>query len=215
MPKLTRGVVIAVEGIDGSGKSTLAKNLAATLTTLAYPVLLTKEPGGTSLGKQLRTIVQEYTEPIDFKAEFLLYAADRAQHWHELILPNKAQHKLIISDRMSDSSLVYQGYGRSLSIEHIRFINNWVMDNQKPDLTIYVKVDVETALTRFKARNEKLTRFEQEKKEFFERLKNGFDTLYREQTDVITIDGHQTIETITDHATAQVITWMKQHTLLI
>lgn len=215
MPKLTRGVVIAVEGIDGSGKSTLAKNLAATLTTVSYPVLLTKEPGATSLGKQIRTIVQEHKEPINFKAEFLLYAADRAQHWHELILPNKAHNKLIISDRMSDSSLVYQGYGRSLSIEYIQCINSWVMDNQKPDLTLYVKVDVETALTRIRVRNEKLTRFEQEKKEFFERLSNGFDTLYQQRTDVFIIDGHQPIETITNQATAQVVTWIKHNNLLI
>jgi dTMP kinase len=190
MHHLDKGILIAVEGIDGSGKSTLVNNLAQSLHTLHFPVIVTKEPGGTPLGKQLRTLLQERTAPIAPQAEFLLFAADRAQHFAHVIIPALEQKKLIISDRMADSSLVYQGYGRGLDIGIMRTINDWAMQGMRPDLTIYVRITPEIAYQRLIARKQALTAFEQEKREFFEKLVVGFDTLYKDRDDVVVLDGN-------------------------
>lgn len=211
MISLKKGILIAIEGIDGSGKSTLAKNLSNKLLSQKHDVLLTKEPGGTPLGQQLRTIVQEKKVSVCPKTEFLLFATDRAQHFSELIIPALEQKKIVISDRMSDSSLVYQGYGRGLDMQAIKTINTWVMSGIKPDLTIFVKIDAQIAMQRILARNAALTSFEKEKQDFIERLVIGFDTLYKDRTDVIILDGKQSIDTIATHALNAVEKWITQN----
>lgn len=215
MLKLKNGILIAIEGIDGSGKSTLAKNLFTLLQEKQYPVMLTKEPGGTALGQQLRSIVQEKKIPVCPQAEFLLFATDRAQHFHELIIPKLNTGALIISDRMSDSSLVYQGFGRGLDAQQIQAINAWAMHGKKPDITFYIKVTIQTASARIKARNEVLTSFEKEKQDFMHKLVEGFDTLYKNRNDVIIIDGNQTEEQVTTQALSALITWITQNKLIL
>src|SRR5438128_3339250 len=103
MHKLKKGILIAIEGIDGSGKSSLAKNLYQELLNQKYAVLLTKEPGGSPLGLQLRTIVQEKKVAVCAKAEFMLFATDRAQHLDQVIIHALDEGKIVISDRMTDS----------------------------------------------------------------------------------------------------------------
>jgi dTMP kinase len=213
MHTLKKGILIAIEGIDGSGKSSLAQNLYTRLQQEAYPAVLTKEPGATALGKQLRTLVQEKKVPICPQAEYLLFATDRAQHFHECIIPWLAQKKLIISDRMADSSLVYQGYGRGLDKEMITTINAWAMNNIKPDITIFVCVDATVAAQRIAQRNAALTSFEKEKNEFIQKLVHGFDQLYKNRNDVIMIDGALPMDTVTHTAYTALITWIQQHLL--
>ncbi len=210
MRTLQKGILIAIEGIDGSGKSSLAHYLFTSLQDQQYPVILTKEPGATALGKKLRAIVQEKNEPITAQAEFLLFAADRAQHFQETIIPALNQKKIIISDRMADSSLVYQGYGRGLDTVSINFINRWVMHDIKPDLTFYVRVSPSVAQDRLKARNIKLTAFEKEGITFMQKLIDGFDTLYHTRTDVIIIDGNQSFDAVTHYATQKLNEWLLQ-----
>jgi dTMP kinase len=194
MKQLNKGLFIAVEGIDGSGKSTLAKNLYNYLQTNGYETILTKEPGGTPLGLQLRAILQNKNVAVNTMAEFLLFASDRAQHFTDLIIPSLNAKKIIISDRCSDSSIAYQGYGRGLDTVMLENINNWAMQNIKPDLTLYVKVNVDIAMQRINKRNEELTDFE--KKEFLVRVDNGFDRMYQNRTDVIELDGNKIQEEI-------------------
>jgi dTMP kinase len=210
MHTLQKGILIAIEGIDGSGKSSLAKNLYQELLNQKYPVLLTKEPGATPFGQHLRALVQEKKVAICPKAEFLLFATDRAQHFHEVIIPHLAAHKIIISDRMADSSLVYQGYGRGLDIPMINTINSWVMNGITPDLTVYVKVLPDVASQRIMKRNAELTSFEKEKKDFIQTLVDGFDALYKDRKDVIIIDGNQTFQDVATQATNAVISWISQ-----
>jgi len=205
---IKQGILITLEGIDGSGKSTLAKNLFAGLQQKNMPVLLTKEPGGTSLGKQIRSMVQEKTMPICAKSEFLLFAADRAQHFQELIIPALQQKKIVISDRMADSSLVYQGFGRGLDVKIIQTVNDFAMDHLKPNLTFYVKVPVEVALERLKARNLELTSFEKEDISFMQRLHLGFETIFKNKNHVITLDGQESPDILAMQATAIVEQWM-------
>ena len=115
-----------------------------------YDVLLTKEPGATALGQHLRSLLQQRTSPICPQAEFLLFAADRAQHVTEVVLPALHSGKIVISDRMADSSRAYQEFGRGLESSWIKSINQWTMQGLEPDLTLYLKIDYATAFTRLK-----------------------------------------------------------------
>lgn len=215
MLKLQRGLLIALEGIDGSGKSTLARELATFFSSHEIAAVLTKEPGGTTLGKQLRATLHERTTPLNPKAEFLLFAADRAQHMAELVSPALEKKMVVISDRMSDSAIAYQGYGRNLDRGTIAAINAWAMNNKKPDLTIYVRVNLTTSMERIAARNEKLTSFEQEKKEFFQRVIEGYDTMYQQRDDVLIIDGNRDKELVVQQTLEELVPWLKQHHFLL
>jgi len=201
MTKLQHKLFIAIEGIDGSGKSTLAKNLLHFLQQAGYETILTKEPGGTPLGLQLRTILQTKNTPVNTKAEFLLFAADRAQHFADVIIPALNKKNIVISDRLNDSSIAYQGYGRGLETEILKQINNWAMNNIQPDLTIFVKVKIDTALNRIKARKEELTDFEKERN-FIEKVANGFEEIYKNRTDVVELDGNKTENAMLEDAIA-------------
>lgn len=185
---LTQGILIAIEGIDGSGKTTLAQSLHNMLKQEGFDTILTREPGDTALGKQIREIVQTQTMPISHKAEFLLFAADRAQHFSTVIIPALNNKNLIISDRLADSSLAYQGYGRGLDLATLKTINQWAMKETTPDMTIFIRVPVLTALERCKKRAS-LSAFEQEK--FLEKTAQGFETLYKncDPEKVIIVDG--------------------------
>ncbi len=182
-----KGKLITIEGIDGSGKSSAARALASALSTKA-DVLLTKEPGATELGQHVRKLLQERTIPVCPQAEFLLFAADRAQHMNDLVLPALATGKIVLSDRMADSSRAYQGFGRGLDDRFIQYINAWAMQNIIPDLTLYLKIDYTTAASRLKKRNEQITAFEREQALFFERVIAGFEEIFKERSSIITID---------------------------
>lgn len=213
--RLSRGILISIEGIDGSGKSTLAHHLYTHCTEYQLPTLLTKEPGDNSIGPQIRSILQHHQQPLDPRAEFLLFAADRAQHITEVIKPALAQHKLIISDRMADSSLVYQGYGRNLSKSVITDINNWVMDGVQPDLVIFIFIDPETAFLRLQQRAQTPTRFEKEQRDFFNRIAHGFDQVAQMRENSIHIDGNQSPEEIAQETFTKLYTWIQKNNLLI
>lgn len=204
------GLLITLEGIDGSGKSTLAKALHDALKEKNIPVILTREPGGSDLGKHLRVMLQERHVPLCPKAEYLLFAADRAQHIHDVILPHLQEHKIIISDRMADSSLVYQGYGRGLDLDFIEMVNCWAMDGIKPNLTIYLKISPEQARKRLEERSKQLTAFEQEVDSFRERLVKGFETIFAKRKSVVTLDAMLPIEELTNKALHAIIPLFKQ-----
>lgn len=199
------GYLISLEGIDGSGKSTLARNLASILATKNFVTLLTKEPGGTDLGTSLRQILQTQKTPVCDVAEYLLFAADRAQHFQQLIIPALQAQTVVVADRLADSSLAYQGYGRGIDKIMIEQVNTWVMQGITPDLTIYLRLDPTTALDRVRNRNEELTAFEQEKCEFWQRVSHGYDQIFAARTNVITLDGSLSQQTLCDLAVQEVV----------
>lgn len=199
------GRLLSLEGIDGSGKSTLAKSLATALEQKNRPVLLTKEPGGSSLGKELRAILHAKKGAVCSKSEYLLFAADRAQHFQEIIIPALTAGTTVIADRLADSSLAYQGYGRGLDCEMITIINRWAMDSIVPDLTLYIKIDPQTALARVMQRNEALTSFEQEKLDFWQRVCRGYEAIFAQRSNVITLDGRQTQDALLQQALQSVM----------
>jgi dTMP kinase len=210
---LTRGILITVEGIDGSGKTTLVRNLGQALAALSLPVVLTREPGATPLGTVIRQLVQEKQVSICPKAEYLLFASNRAQHFNDIIIPNLTNKNIVISDRMADSSLVYQGFGRGLDLNMLTTINQWSMNNITPDITLYVKIDLEESRARLRARNEALTSFEKEKESFTAQLLNGFETIFAHRDNVHTIDGTQTPEQLTATARDYVVHWINANGL--
>lgn len=189
------GLLIAIEGIDGSGKSTLAQRLFEHIV-LTRKALLTKEPGDSELGKKIRAIVQQQDVPVCPKAEYLLFAADRAQHFEEVVIPALLTGTIVLSDRMADSSLVYQGFARGLDINIIRTVNTWAMNNRTPDITLFVRVDPATARERLCARNETLTAFEREQEAFMQKVHDGFCSLYQNRNDVILINGEHDEQTV-------------------
>lgn len=207
MSQLKCGILIAVEGIDGSGKSTLAHTLSISLQQRGFDIILTKEPGASELGKKIRQIIQTQDVPLTPRAEYLLFAADRAQHFADLIVPMLAQKKLIISDRMADSSLAYQGYGNGLEREMIQIINSWTMHSIVPDITIFVRVPVSIALERAKNRGP-LSAYEK-RENFLHKVTAGFEELYKNRTDVIILDGTESQESVALHACNAIEQWIK------
>lgn len=212
---LKRGVLIAVEGIDGAGKTVLAKKLSALLLDEGFEVVITKEPGASKLGKHLRSIVQEAEIPRCAKAEFLLFAADRAQHFQEVIIPGLEAGKIILSDRLSDSSIVYQGYGRGLEVETIQSINAWAMNNITPDLVCFISIDMTTAQQRLSTRNEPLSAFDRAKKDFIEKLINGFEAIFTNKKGVIHLDGKKQTEELALYTKNTIVAWIKNNNLIV
>ena len=167
---------ITFEGIDGSGKSTQAALCVEALTAAGIPALLTKNPGGTALGAQLRQILLHTEAPINAQAELLLYIADRVQHWHEVVAPALAAGTVVVCDRFSDSTIAYQGYGRGLDVAWIEAIHALAFGNHLPNLTFLFEGPVETMLARAKGRGE-ADRLESETVDFYQRIAHGFEVL--------------------------------------
>jgi dTMP kinase len=189
-----KGRFLTFEGIEGSGKSTQIVLLANHLKMIGMQVVLTREPGGTPIGDQVRRILlnPEHTE-IDPKAELLLYAAGRAQHLHEVILPALSRGAVVLCDRFSDATLAYQGYGRGLDIEMIRALDLMVTSPEaRPSLTILFDIDAASGIARAHRRNaneglEAEARFENEELVFHERVRQGYLALSRQEPDRIRI----------------------------
>jgi dTMP kinase len=196
MKHLNHGFLLTIEGIDGSGKSTLAALLRDHYKAQNVPVVFTREPGDTPLGKDIRAILHSNRLTMNGLAEFMLFSADRSQHIAQVIKPALENKSLIICDRMADSSRAYQGYGRGLDLQKLEMVTSWVMDGVKPDCTLYVALDIETAMQRLHARNQELTRLEQQPRSFYEAVINGFETLFKDRSDVIRIDAKQSIEAV-------------------
>lgn len=171
--KKTKGLFITFEGVEGSGKSTQIDLLAEFLSEKGYEVVSTREPGGTAIGDKIRKIVlnPDFTE-MDFKAEALLYAANRAQHVAEVIAPALAQGKIIISDRYTDSSLAYQSFGRGLDQKKVENISEWATGGLEPDLTILLDIPADKGLKR--TSRSLADRIEQENIDFHDRVSKGF-----------------------------------------
>src|SRR5438309_6281883 len=150
-----KGLFITFEGMDGSGKSTQMHRLAARLRDMGRTVLATAEPGGPPIAMKIRRILLDAAnQELGPVTEILLYFASRAQNVDEWIVPALGRGEIVLSDRFTDSSLVYQGYGRGLGADAVMALDRVACRGLKPDLTILVDVDAEVSLARAWARNE-------------------------------------------------------------
>jgi dTMP kinase len=181
-----RGRFITVEGPDGSGKTTAARHLAEWLRGRGVEVVLTQEPGGTALGDEIRRLVlhlRDVSDALDPRADALLFAAGRAQHTAELILPAVERGAWVVCARYVDSSLAYQGYGYGNDLDDLRRLQEFATRATRPDLTILLDVSVEVGLARTRRRAE-WNRFEDtEEAAFFERVRTGYMELARAEPD--------------------------------
>jgi dTMP kinase len=160
---------ITFEGVDGAGKSTHLAWFADALRARGMDVIVTREPGGTPLGEQLREMV--LTQSMSIGTEAMLMFAARIEHVEQVIKPALNAGKWVISDRFSDASFAYQGSGRGMDWEKLKQLEQWV--GLQPDLTLFFDVPIEVARQRL-SKNVSLDRFEQEEGEFFERVRAGY-----------------------------------------
>jgi dTMP kinase len=177
-------VYIALEGLEGCGKSTHTTRLGQHLDAV-----ITREPGGTRIGTELRAILANPDNvEMDRRTEALLMAADRAQHMAEVIAPALAHGQHVVSDRSIYSTLAYQGYGRQLGTTDLLAISQWALRDRLPDIVIYIDVPTDVLNERLAKRD--LDRFEREGAEFFARIAQGFSELRQADPERwIVIDG--------------------------
>jgi dTMP kinase len=177
------GLFITLEGVEGSGKTTHAALLGEALRARGRRVTVTHEPGGTRAGEAIRGIFLDPAVSLHVGAELLLVLADRAQHVQEKLKPALAAGEFVISDRYSDSTVAYQGYGRGFDLKLLADLNRLASDSVTPDLTIVLDCPIELGLARTRARlrgdRRGLDRFEGEQAEFHRRVREGFLAIAR------------------------------------
>lgn len=170
-----QGYFLTFEGIDGSGKTTQLELLKADLEEADISYLLLREPGGTSISEQIRTILLDNNNSeMTSETELLLFAAARSQLVQEIVKPALAQNKIVISDRFYDSTTAYQGFGRGIDVDFILDLNQYATLNLQPDLTFYFDISVDTALARLGKRSNKADRIDLESKVFMEKTRQGY-----------------------------------------
>lgn len=168
---MTKARFITFEGVDGAGKSTGLEWFVAELRRRGIDLLLTREPGGTPLGEQLREILLH--QPMHAETEAMLMFAARREHVEQVIRPALQRGTWVISDRFSDASFAYQGGGRGVPLAKLEQLEQWVHGDLQPDLTLLFDIPIEVARQRL-ANNVSLDRFEQEHGEFFERVRQAY-----------------------------------------
>lgn len=197
-----RGLFISFEGLDGSGKTTQMRRLAKRLRARGHVVLETVEPGGTEIGGKIRQVLLDAAnQELSPTAELLLYFASRAQNVDEQIGPALRRGEIVLADRFTDSTLVYQGCGRGLGAETVLALDRVACRGLKPDLTLLVDIDVETSLARARARNAAQpageTRMDEQSLEFHRKVYEAYQALAAGEPERIRrIDGRAAIEEI-------------------
>jgi dTMP kinase len=198
------GLFITLEGIDGSGKSTQFEMLVRALAARGHEAVVTREPGGTKLGRRMREVLLDHESgnltPV---AELFLMAADRAQDVNEVIRPSLERGRLVIADRYADSTVAFQGYGRALDLEVIKEVNRLATGGLKPHLTLLFDLDPNLAKSRLDARTGNaiggsepgVNRFDEERLDFHTRVREGYLKLAAAEPDRFkVIDASQSVE---------------------
>lgn len=177
---MPRGIFITFEGSEGCGKTTQIRRLAAHLEKLNRPVVLTREPGGTAIGEEIRHLLQfsKTGHSLVPEAELLLFTASRAQLVREVIQPALASNTTVITDRFFDSTTVYQGVARRLNTDAVRFINDFAVGDCRPDVTFVLDLDPDEAHRRLMRRprplGEPADRMEQQPADFYRAVREGY-----------------------------------------
>ena len=187
---------VSIEGIDGCGKTTQIKLLAEYLSQLGVEFTIVREPGGTRAGEEIRQILLHKDFLLCAESELLLFLAARAQIVREVVRPALESGRLVIADRFMDSSVAYQGVGRNLGQKVVKFMNSFVVGNTVPDITLYIDVPADVAMSRMR-KEKKNDKIEVESLEFFERVRKGYERLMVENSKrFVLIDGRQAEEQV-------------------
>ncbi len=194
---------ITFEGPDGSGKSTVIKKVYEKLINDGYPIVLTREPGGTPIAEKIRNVILDNDNTaLDARTEALLYAASRRQHLVEKIWPALREGKIVLCDRFLDSSLAYQGGGRHLGIENVLNVNLFATENTYPDLTLFFNISPEEGLKRVSADKKRVAdRLDNENENFHHDVYNAFLKVVNDNKNrIVVIDATKSIDEVVDSA---------------
>ena len=191
---------ISIEGFDGTGKSTQSKLLKDGLDKANIDSIVVREPGSTNFSEKIRTIINENTE-IEIMTELLLFQTSRSELVSKVIKPNLKQGKIVITDRYTDSSIAYQGYGGGIDIELIENLNKISTSGLSPNLTFLLDMEVKNslgrAIKRNNSENEQIDKFENKDFSFHEKVRNGFNQILKKNEDrIVKIDASEEIELI-------------------
>jgi dTMP kinase len=204
----SKGLFITLEGIEGVGKSTHAGFIRTALEQAGRRVCQTREPGGTALGEEIRSLLLHGRElAINDKTELLLIFAARAQHLEEVIRPALARGEVVLCDRFTDATYAYQGGGRGIPRDHIAELESYVQGDQRPDHTLLFDAPVATGLERAGGRSA-ADRFEAEAVQFFEQVRRAYLDLAADQPGRIhVIDAGQSLQQVQDAVMAALKAW--------
>ncbi|MCI0708220.1 MAG: dTMP kinase [Ignavibacteriae bacterium] len=192
-------MLITFEGLDFSGKSTQIKLLADRLKQERHEVLVLREPGGTSIGEKIRTVLLDTKSTgMTAAAEFLLYSASRSQLVEHVMKPALASGTVVLCDRFYDSSTAYQGWGRELPLDIVKAINYLAGGGLVPDVTFFIDIPLHEVERRIAERGEGKDRIESGGHEFYEKVLKGYKSLMAEHKRFVVIDGMKSIEVIHD-----------------
>lgn len=196
---MKRGRLITFEGGEGSGKTTQLSLLADDVRNKGLPLVCTREPGGTFLGDKIRHLILDTPDDgaeVDARTEFFLYLASRAQHVKEVLLPALRAGKLVFCDRFSDATIAYQGYGRGLPLAEIKTMMDFASYGLEPDLTFFLDIAPELALSRLSGRKE-INRLDQETLTFHKAVYAGYQALIQTHAKrIVVIDAAVSIEAV-------------------
>ena len=191
------GVFITFEGGDGAGKTTQIDKLRGWLERQGHTVVVTREPGGTDIGVELRNIVLHHRGFLAPRAEALLYAADRAHHIHTIVRPALERGDVVVQDRYFDSSVAYQGAGRVLSETEVRDLSLWATEHLMPQLTVVLDIPADVARARREGDNRVFDRLEAEADDFHERVREAYHRLADAEPErFLMIDGERPADDI-------------------
>ena len=168
------GTLITFEGIDGSGKTTQAKDVHAALSLSGFPVRLSREPGATPLGGEVRRILLSEEIPVGDLAELFLFLADRSEHAEEVLRPSLSDGHILLIDRFTDATTAYQGYGMGHPLSLIETLHKTILQGIEPFRTFLLDIDPLDALERIRKRGEKKNRIEGRGLEFFQKVRDGY-----------------------------------------
>ncbi|MBI1744759.1 dTMP kinase [Candidatus Acetothermia bacterium] len=193
---MSRGLFVALEGIDGSGKSTLMRRVKQNLVQCGHDVVTVEEPGGTPAGDKIRHTLLDKTLQLEPVAELFLFEASRHQLVQTVIRPALESKKIVLADRFTMSSVAYQGYGRGLSLELIETLNELATGGLKPDLTVLLDLPVELALQRKRGQRD---RMEIAGLEFLQRVRSAYwEQIAQLNEDGLHLDATQSVEQLTN-----------------
>jgi len=213
---MKKGLMLVCDGSNGAGKTTVIEKLQDYVSSQGLEVVLTREPGGTAISEKIREIILDKSNSEMFDiTELLLFAASRAQHVNEKILPAIERGAVVISDRFDAATISFQHYARGIDLKLITTINHIAKSGFQPDMNIILDLDPIVGLSRVHGRGDKLDRMEDEQMEFLIKAREGYLTQARENPDIFTIiDASQTKEQVAIDAIACIKTVLNEKGLI-
>lgn len=205
---------ITLEGPEGSGKTSHKDRLAEAIRQAGFEVIVTREPGGTQIGDEIRnTLLNLKNTAMHPITEILLFQASRAQHVHELILPALAEGKVVLCDRYADSTMAYQGYGQQTNLEELAQIIRFATGGLEPDLTLLLDVDIETGLKRRSADKGNWNRLDAMEIAFHKRVRQGYlDLVAQNPARWVVVDASRSLEEVQQALQQAVLERLKTRT---